>query len=202
MKRDYKARSGELADAVRLVSTQARQILHMKRALALKPWADHRDSEIRTLNQQLADQATALATKTTENNKLEADNAKLKDENGAYLLYTKEIELELLKMKADIIMPPLPLIPRPVPDVGPQGIAALLETHDSLFWYRLAKQHEDETKRVKVQLDNTMRNHIAQTQKIEAQMKDDVNSLVEKHKTQIDAKSKTISGLCAQLHAT
>ena len=202
MKRDYKARSGELADAVRLVSTQARQILHMKRALEQRPWADHRDSEIRTLKQQLADQATALATKTADENQLKADNAKLEDENAAYLLHTGEIELELLKMRADIIMPPLPLIPRPVPDVGPAGIAALLETHDSLFWYRLAQQHENETKRVKVQLDNTLRNHITQIKKIEAQTQEDMNLLKEQHKKQIDAKSKTISGLCAQLHAT
>ena len=94
MNRDYKARSGELADVVRLVSTQARQILFMRRALELKPWADRRDSEIKALKQQLADQATALATKTADENQLKADNAKLEDENAAYLLHTGEIELE------------------------------------------------------------------------------------------------------------
>ena len=160
MNRDYKARSGELADVVRLVSTQARQILFMRRALELKPWADRRDSEIKALKQQLADQATALAVVIAEKNQLEADIAETK----VFKDRIEELKLELFEAKAERIAPPKPLIPPSVPMVGPAGIAALLETHDSLYWYSLAKQHETDTKIVKIQLENAKRNHKAQMQ--------------------------------------
>ena len=111
MNRDYKARSGELADVVRLVSTQARQILFMRRVLELKPWADRRDSEIKALKQQLADQATALAVVIAEKNQLEADIAETK----VFKDRIEELKLELFEAKAEQIAPPLPLIPPSVP---------------------------------------------------------------------------------------
>ena len=153
MNRDYKARSGELADVVRLVSTQARQLLFMRRALELKPWADHRDSEIRSLKRQ-------LATAVREKNQLEAD----KIEKKVYEDRIEKLELDLLKANAERIAPPKPLIPPSVPMVGPAGMAALLETHDSLYWYSLAQQHETNTKIVEIQLENAKRNHKAQMQ--------------------------------------
>ena len=191
MNRDYKARSGELADVVRLVSTQARQLLFMRRALELKPWADHRDSEIRSLKRQ-------LATAVREKNQLEAD----KIEKKVYEDRIEKLELELLKANAERIAPPKPLIPPSVPMVGPAGIAALLETHDSLYWYRLAQQHEAAVKTGQNQNENAMRNHIVQIQMLKESHAKQINQLNEKHKELLDAKAKVNSELGALLKAS
>ena len=198
MNRDYKARSGELADVVRLVSTQARQLLFMRRALELKPWADHRDSEIRSLKRQLDFKTTELATAVREKNQLEADKVEKKE----YEDRIEKLEIDLLKANAERITPPLPLILPSVPMVGPAGIAALLETHDSLYWYRLAQQHETAVKTGQIQNENATRNHIAQIQMLKEFHAKEIKKLNEKHKELLDAKAKVNFELCAQLKAS
>ena len=170
----------------------------MRRVLELKPWADRRDSEIKALKQQLADQATALAVVIAEKNQLEADIAETK----VFKDRIEELKLELFEAKAERIAPPLPLIPPSVPMVGPAGIAALLETHDSLYWYRLAQQHEAAVKTGQNQNENAMRNHIVQIQMLKESHAKQINQLNEKHKELLDAKAKVNSELCALLKAS